>query len=246
MIKIELTNVEIINGVFSLIIIVVYTILGLIIMSRYFKYKAKVLIYVGILWIGLAEPWYGSALSFLYTLITQKTLPLQIYILAANIGVPFFLFIWIVAVTYLIDLYITKKKIVQIIFAVYGIIIEILLIYSIIVAPETLGELSGLVDIEYRGWIRIYLLSVLLILLISGILIAINSSKSDQRDIRFKGYLICIGFSLFVVGSIFDTAITLNAITLPIVRIIVIMGGIVFFLGFLMPEKLKQHFLKKT
>jgi len=241
-----LTEVETLNGIFSLSIIIVYTILGIIICSRYFKYKNKIFLYVGILWIGLGEPWYGSALSFLYTLMTQNTLPLQLYILAANIGVPFFLFIWIVALTQLLNLYITKKKVVQIIFAVYGIFIETMLIYFVITAPTSLGELSGLVDIEYTGWLRYYLLSVLLILLISGILIAINSSKSDQRDVRFKGYLICLGYVLFVVGSALDTAIPLNPITLPITRIIVIIGGIVFFLGFLMPDILKQHFLKKT
>ena len=241
-----LTDIEILNGIFSLSIIITYSILGLLIISRYFKFKRKIFLYVGLLWIGLAEPWYGSALSFLYTLITQKTIPLQLYILAANIGVPIFLFIWIVAVTLLLNLYVTKRRIVQIIFAVYGIIIEVLLIYFIIINPTAIGELSGLVDIEYRGWLRIYLLSVLATLLITGILIMLDSRKSEHRDTRFKGYLILLGFVLFVTGSIFDTAITLTPITLPIIRIIVIMGGIVFFLGFLMPEKLKQHLLKKS
>ena len=241
-----LTEVETLNGIFSLSIIIIYTILGLIIISRYFKYKNKLFLYVGIFWIGMGEPWYGSALSFLYTLITGNALPLQFYILAANIFVPINLFLWIVATTQLMNLYITKKKVIQIIYAVFAIIIEALLIYFIIFAPNTLGELSGLVDIQYIGWLRYYLLSVLLTLLITGILIARNSSKSDQRDIRFKGYLICLGFVLFVLGSIFDTALPLNPISLPIVRIIVIMGGLVFFLGFLMPEKLKQHLLKKS
>ena len=241
-----LTDIEILNGIFSLIIIIVYTILGLVIISRYFEYKRKLFLYVGLLWIGLAEPWYGSALSFLYTLITQKQIPLQLYILAANIGVPFFLFIWILALTILLNIYVTKRKIIQIIFAIYGVIIEILLIYFILLEPTSLGELSGLVDIEYRGWLRLYLLSVLLILAISGILMAWDSHKSEHRDIRFKGYFICMGFILFVAGSIFDTALSLNAVTLTIVRIVVVCGGIVFFLGFLMPEKLKQHFLKKS
>jgi len=246
-----LTGLEILSGVFSLCIIIVYTILGIIILSRYFEYKTldrfgKIFVFVGIFWIGLGEPWYGSAISFLYTLITQKALSLQFYILANNIWVPISLFIWIVALTYLIDLDMRKRKVVQIIFAVYGIIIEALLIYFIIYAPNSLGELKGLVDITYKGWLMFYLLSILIILLISGILIAIDSHKSDQRDIRFKGYIILMGFVLFVVGSTLDTAIPLNSITLPITRIIVIMGGVIFFLGFLMPEKLKQHFLKKS
>ena len=62
----NLTDVEILNGIFSLSIIIIFTILGLIIISRYFKHKRNIFIYVGFTWIGLAEPWYGSAISFLY------------------------------------------------------------------------------------------------------------------------------------------------------------------------------------
>ena len=244
--KMNLTEIEILNGIFSLSIIIVFTFLGLIIVSRYFKNKNKNYILVGIVWIGLAEPWYGSAISFLYTLITQNTLPLQLYLLASNIGIPIFVFLWIVALTDLLNLDPRKKKAIQIIFAIYGIIIEILLIYSIIFIPNSLGELSGLVDITYKGWLRYYLLSVLVILLVAAILFARDHFKSEHRDIRFRGLFILLGFVFFVVGSTLDTAIELNTITLPITRTIVIIGSIIFCIGFLMPEKLKQYFLRKS
>ena len=62
-----------------------------------------------------------------------------------------------------------------------------------------------------------------------------------------KGILILFGFILFVIGSILDTAISLTPFTLPITRIIVIVGAIIFYLGFMSPiEEAQEKSIQET
>ena len=82
-----ITEFDFINGLFSLILVITSTIVGLRIASRYFKFKSRLFLCMGLCWILIVTPWWPSAISFLVALITGQGLPLQIYIFIGNVGV---------------------------------------------------------------------------------------------------------------------------------------------------------------
>ncbi len=53
----SLNTLDTINGIFSILFVGISLLVGLIIFSRYFKYKEKVYLLVGATWIFISEPW---------------------------------------------------------------------------------------------------------------------------------------------------------------------------------------------
>ncbi|MFX0070199.1 MAG: hypothetical protein ACFFAO_03825 [Candidatus Hermodarchaeota archaeon] len=235
----DLDFIDFLNGTFSLIIVIIFTILGLKIVLRYFKVKNRQVLYAGIFWTGLAEPWYGSAFSFLCYLITGQGLPPEPYMLIANIGIPFLISTWITAVTDLV--YQKHHKIIRIIFAIYGIIFEIYLFYFIITDISMIGELQGVVDVAWVGFVRIYLISLIVILAITGTLFSKELLRSENPENRFKGKLILIAFWAYCIGGVLDTGLPVNPLTLILSRTIVISSSIFFYLGFLLPQFIRNR-----
>ena len=66
----ELTPDQILNGVFSLLFVVISIIIGLTIISKYPKSRNRTVILVGFVWLGIVSTWYASSSSFLVALIT--------------------------------------------------------------------------------------------------------------------------------------------------------------------------------
>ena len=81
-------------------------------------------------------------------------------------------------------------------------------------------------------------------MLIPGILIARESLKSDDKEIKLKGRFLLAAFISWTIGAIMDAALQPNIITLTIARLILISSALEFYTGFLLPEKVKKIFLK--
>ncbi|MFX0070927.1 MAG: hypothetical protein ACFFAO_07545 [Candidatus Hermodarchaeota archaeon] len=238
-----LTEIDIISGISSIISIIIFTILGLIIISKYFQHRRRELILFGITVIGLMEPLYGPALSFFTALFTGQGLSVEMYYFIALVGTPLTLVSFVTGVSDL--LYKEKQKIITLILIIYGIIFEIVFIYFLINDPDMVGGLAGITDAEYGPFGRIWMISILLILVIGGTLFARESLKSDKPEIKLKGKLLLPAFFIFTISAIADAAIQLNTITLPLVRILFIFSGILFYIGFILPDSVKNFFLKE-
>ena len=234
-------TIDILNGVFSIIFVVISTIAGLIIASKYFKSKIKTLLYIGVAWVLIACPWWPSSASVLLALATGQGLSLENYLLLGNLFVPVFLFFLVAAFTEIY--YNEKQKLVLGIFGVIGIIVEIYFLYFLIVDSSVHGELQGVVDIEFRGFLRIYLIFSILVVCVLGVLIAINSIKSDTPEIKLRGKFLMAAFISWTFGAIADAIIPLTVITLPIIRIILITSAIEFYIGFVLPDWIKKRLL---
>ena len=50
--------VDLLQGSFSLIFVLISLSIGFSILFKYFKYKSRLYILVGISWIGVANPWF--------------------------------------------------------------------------------------------------------------------------------------------------------------------------------------------
>ncbi len=239
----SLNLLDTINGVCSLIFVAISLLVGFIILSRYFKYKERIYLMVGATWILISCPWWSSSLSFLVALSNDVGIIPEAYFIIGNILVPFAIVLWLLAFTEF--LYTEKRKLILLVFALYGLIFEILFFTFLFIDPNLIGELNPPVDVRYNSFIMIFLISFLLIVVVTGFLFANLSLKSKDPEVKLKGKLLIIAYIAFAVGALLDTAITLNEVTIIITRLILIISAICWYGGFLLPNFLKKFLMKK-
>lgn len=238
-----LTTLEIISGISSLIFVLISTYVGLRIAKKYFDTNQKEFLFVGISWIGIVSPWWPSSVAFLTALITEKGISDVSYFLIGNLFIPLFMVCWLAAFTEL--LYKKIQKIAILSFCIWAAVFEVYLIYFSINDPSMIGELNGILDVEYLNLALIFLISIIVILLVTGVLFGRESLKSKNKEVRLKGKLIIWAIILWSVGAALDSAIPLNPFTLPITRIVLITSSILFLGGWILPEWMKKIFLRK-
>jgi hypothetical protein len=239
----SLSPLDTVNGVFSLIFVAISLLVGVIILTRYFKYKERIYLLVGMTWILISEPWWSSSLSFLVALSNGVGLPDQIYFLIGNTLVPLAIILWLLAFT--VFLYTEKRKLILMIFAIIGASFEILFFIFLYLDPSLIGELNGPVDVNYNSFIMVYLIIFILIVVISGFLFANLSLKSKDPEVKLKGKLLIIAYITFSVGAILDSAIPLHPVTIIITRLILIVSAFCWYGGFLLPKWMKKFILRK-
>lgn len=237
-----LTPIEIVNGILALIWVTISIIIGIIIASRYRKYKQNVLIYVGLSWIGIANGWFPTSISFILALTTGNGLTPVMYFFIGNAFIPATLFIWMIVITEL--MYKEKQKVILLIFAIIGVLFDIYLFYYLINDPSVIGELQGPVDVQYKSITALYLIFILLTTLVTGLLFAREALKSEKSETRLKGKFLAAAFISYTIGAITDAVAPLNLITLPLIRILLITSAIEFYIGWMLPEMIKDRFIK--
>jgi hypothetical protein len=235
------------NGIFSLSFVVIATIVGIVILTRYFRYKAKSILYMGLAIILIACPWWPSSTAFLVGLITGSGIPEPAYLLIGNVMVPGFNILFTAALTEIT--FQEKKKPIRIIIIIVNAIFEVLLFLFVFNTPlrqSQLGDLQepSIVDIEFRGMLQIYLLITIIYILIVGIFIARDSLKSEDKEINLKGKFLLLAFICFSIGALMDGILPSNNITVTLSRIILIIGSISFYFGFILPPGLKNIIIK--
>jgi len=236
---------DFINGIFSVIFVFISLFVGLIIFLKYFKYKDKIYLYVGTTWMLISCPWWPSSLSFLIALSNgSEGLPEQIYFLLGNVVIPLAIIFWILAFTEF--LYTEKRKLLLLIFSIYGLIFEIVLFILLFLNPNLIGTLNPPVDVSYKSFVLGYLLSSVSIVAITGIMFARLSLKSKDPEVNLKGKFLVISFIAFLIGAILDSAMPLNALTIVLTRLILIISALFWYGGFLLPGWMKKRLLKKT
>ena len=238
----KLTLFDLLNGLFSLSFVAIATIIGLIIVSKYFIHKQKTFLYIGFAFPGLAGPWWPSSISFLMIIFTGTSLSLQTYLILGNVFLPIFITLWLLGVFELVKK--EFQKAIALIYMIIGIIFEIIFFYFLIINPNILGKLDGPIDIEYHGFSMVFLMLLVLTIDISGTILIIEIFKSENAEIRLKGKFLLIALISFNIGAIADGFFPLTVITLPIFRIILISCIFEFYIGWILPKRVKKFFLK--
>jgi len=233
---------EFIQGFMSLILLVIFTISGFLILIKYFKYKHKALLLIGIALLGLACPWYPSGFNFTYVIITGQSFSDELYFFLGNFFIPFISVIYIWGITELI--YQDKQKVLVIIYAIIGAAFEILFLYFLFADLSVIGYRSGVFSTEHTSFVLIYLLFLNFSVVIFGFLFARESLKSDDPEIKLKGKLLLLAFISFLIGVLFDAGIDLGPIFLVLIRILLMSSAVEFYLGFLLPDWFKRLILK--
>lgn len=241
-----LGTLEILNGILSIVFIVISMILGLKILIKYFTSKNKLSVYIGLSWIGISEPWWPAGISFLIAIFRGNNGLLnnpELYFLLGNIFLPIFLFFWIMGFTELV--YKEKQKIIVSIIVIIEIFFELIFVLFLLTNPNMIGKLQSPVDVDYKGFIAAHLIFILTVLLISGFLLAKLMLTSEIVENKLRGKFIAIAFLSFVIGAFMDATMFLNIITLPIARLLLISCSIEFYCGWIFPKIIKNMFLKK-
>ena len=90
-------------------------------------------------------------------------------------------------------------------------------------------------------------------MLVTGVIFAQKSVKSEDREVRLKGKLLRGAFISFTIAAILDASLgmifedptdPLLAIMVVIIRILLIVSALEFYGGFLLPKWMKEIFTK--
>ena len=244
-----LTQIELLSGIFSLVFISIAILVGLLIISKYFKYKKNILLYVGFVWIIMSELWWSSSFSFLIALVTGNGLTERTYFLVGNLFVPLGILIWMKAFT---DLkFKNKQKLILIIFAVICILYYATFIPFIFIDVSVIGEMRSVVDGNYKPIALVFLFTGLFTFVISGLIFAKESLKAGNWEIKIKGKFLTLAFILFGIGAGLDglKPYFIDPAYLDVVliinRVILIFSAFCFYCGFILPKFVKELFSKE-
>jgi len=245
--------VDVLQGSFSLIFVIISLIIGLTIFSKYFEHKNRLFILVGLSWIGISIPWVPDSTSFLMNLFVQEFLPKGWYFIIGNVFLPIALLAWLIAYTDMIKKKAQKKVI--IITVIYTILFEIVFFSFLLIDIDLIGEINPNrpFTVDFGIFITTYLLILILVMVVTGVIFAQKSVKSDEREVRIKGKLLRAAFITFAVAAILDSLLgtifedptdPLLAIMVVIVRILLIFSALEFYGGFLLPRWMKEIFIR--
>ena len=93
-----LQPIDIANGVFSLIFVSISILIGLKIISKYFEYKRRTYLLIGLTWIGMSAPWTPSSISLLTFLLFGVVLSVEILLFIAFFFLPIIQILWIMVI----------------------------------------------------------------------------------------------------------------------------------------------------
>ena len=234
---------DLLQGSFSLIYVIISYILGISILLKYFKFKTRDYIFVGLAWMGISNPWLGDAISFLMIIFLQSTLDPVIYFIVAYALLPFFIFCWLIAFTDL--LYPKRQKLILTLFLIFTAIFEIHFFIVLFTDPSSMGIFVGVFRIRWSLFMEIYFSLLILTAIVSGIMFARVSIKSHNPEVSLKGKFILAAFISFTIAAVIETFFHLDPLLVVITRSILISSSIEFYLGFILPRRIRNFFLKE-
>lgn len=235
-------DVSLLNGILSLIHIVICVIICLILISIYRESQSRQYLFVGLTILIFSSPWWPSAISIILYIFTDTGLPEFAYFFIGNFFTPIGLIFWLIAFTQL--MYERYKVPILVLYVIIGVVFEIFLIYFLITDPSEIGELTGIVDVNYRSFVMIYLLIVAATLIASGLLFAKETIKSNNPKIKWSGIFLLIGFISFNISAVLDAIVSTNPIALILVRILLISSMLEIYSSFNMPKFLERILIK--
>ncbi|MFO7797291.1 MAG: hypothetical protein ACQERB_17000 [Promethearchaeati archaeon] len=242
--SIELNTLQLLQGSFTLVFVLISVILGFLIISKYFKYGRRQYLLVGITWILLVSPYWPDAISFLLILFTRAKLHEPTYFFIANAFIAPIHITWILVITDFI--YKDKQKFILPVVIVEAIAFEILFLIFFFIDPYFIGTpQSNPFVVEWNLFIDLYLIISIALFLITGLLFARESLKSDSKEIKYRGWFLIFAFITFTIGTLIDVILELNEITIVIARLFVIIAAFCFYLGFTMPNFMKKLLIKE-
>ena len=239
-------DIDLIASFFSCVIIGFSIILGILIIRKYIETKEKAFITVGLTWIFITSNWWTSA-TVIFLKIFYPDTPLEQTVnnlkwLQIFVAIAFIC--WVYSFCELVYPKWTKKG--MIIFS------PITIFYVI----SALFYFYGPDDYFTFFMVSTFLCLIIFIaiFIITGYLFYRKSNMSKEPKVRWKGRFLFIAFISFSVVSILEiiniwvtnVVGTWNPTVFSIfTRILVILCGIEYYLGFFLPDRISNWLIKK-
>ena len=231
-----------IDIVFTIIFTLISLMLGIIMILKYFKYKIRELVFAGVTWCIITSPFWADIISYLWYILFKTHISDFFYFLLCIGLIPLAHVTWMVFFT---SFFLKKnQKIIVIVFSVEAILFEIVFIYFLIVNPSIIATRIPLTSVEWTPFILFYLFISILLFLLTGITFTLQSFKSENSDTRLKGKFLIIAFLSFMVGIIIEIIPIFFEFKYVLSRLIILTAAIEFYIGFILPERIKKIFLK--
>ena len=239
----ELTQDAQLNGIFTLIAIAFIIPFGIITLIKAIKTKEKILYPFFLCIMTIFAGWYPGALGYLYWLITNDFLSYEVYVLVGPILMPITTASWLYIYLYVVH---SKKYLIFLYIFIIGSLIWLLIfLYYLFFAPNapvetylTIVDQENL-DTTYSSFVLFYLLTCLIIALITGFHFSINGMRSSNITTKLKSKFVLIGFISYISSAILDS-ITNFPVIVIIARLLLIITSICFYIGFIMPSWAKK------
>ena len=240
----ELEFVELLQVIFSSIFVIISLIVGLLLISKYFKHKERNLLLVGVTWIGITTPWLSGVISFPLIMLFGTSLRIEVRFIIGIAFVPIVLVLWLVVFTDLV--YRERKKLIVFTYTVICICFEIVFFTFLFTDTSLIGTYTGPFKVGWTPFIQLTTLFFIVTALTTGILFAHTSMKSMNPEIVLKGKIILIAFLSFVAGAFLDSIIPITPLGVVFTRLVLISSAIEFYFGFFLPEPIKKLVLNQN
>ena len=234
----DLTQLEILQSVFAIIFVSISLVLGFRILLKYFSLKNKELITIGLTWVFMSSAWWGPSISFILIVLFGFGLNQFIYLFIGTAFLPLTIICWVYSFCHMAYPHL-KKKIMSI-YIVICVIYEIFLIIFLVVDPEIVGTMEGSVNSRHNLYPLLFDIFIIATAFTTALLLARILMRSEEAPIRLKGWLLAIGITSLTIGATLDAALTMNALTLVLVRILLISSAIEYYMSFLLPTRISN------
>jgi len=238
----ELTLLEILTGLFNLIFVIISSIVGLKILSKYAEYEKNYYIYVGITWIGISTPWLHGALAFVllfFNIILDET----IRFIIGYAFIPIITVLWLFVFTDF--MYRDKRKIILALYILISLVCEILFfIFLFTDRVNMIGYFERTFSAVYRPFVRFTLIFFLITALITFLLFARESINSGDAELKLKGKFLIIAFIIYAVCAVLDSFFLFQPVIVVMVRILLMISSVMFYFGWILPKPIKNALLK--
>lgn len=210
---------------------------------KYFKYKKKELLYVGATWCLITSSFWADIVTMLGRILFNTPLNDFSYFLITVGLLPIAHVTWMKAIS---NFFFEgmKQKIIFLFFIIEAIIFEILFLYLLITVPSSIGITVPLSHIEWGLFTIFFFIISMLLFLISGLIFSIRSFTADEGEIRLKGKFLLFAFIAFTIGVGVEIIPLLFSFKYVISRLIFLGSSITFYVGFILPTKIRALFLK--
>ncbi len=188
--------------------------------------------------------YWPDAINFVMISTTGKQLEPRIYFFLANAFITLIYFTWLKVFSN----FVLKKR--QREFALgmilIAVVFEAVFLTIFFLDYTMIGTQKGPFYVEWALFIDVYLLFSVVVFTVTGILFAMESLRSQNKEVRLKGKFLIIAFIAFATGTTIDVAFDLTEVTLVLARVFVIIAAFAFYIGFTLPRFIVSIFLGKT
>jgi hypothetical protein len=233
---------EILQGSLGLVWVLIAIIIGLKTIARAIAInRTRDLITVGLSYIFVSSAWFGVAFQFISYGIFDVKLDAFTYLMVANIFIPIAIICWIWS--YCEILKPNSRNLIFVFFFGFAVVWEVTILIGLATDISLVGTLNSTFDSSHSPILLIFVLTGVFMFLITGIIFAVKSMRLEDPEVQWKGRFLLLAWISFGIGSILDAALPLNALTLIVIRIVLITSAVEFYFGFFLPKKITKKLI---